>query len=91
MSMLNLSLDMEKVLPPPAADVGEGSGELDIGLRGSTVRWVHGCLALGGINRKVFDTMRILRRGMNLYIAPTSSRLMKKVAPMRNVYLFSRD
>jgi len=31
MSMVNLSLDMEKVLLPPVAEVGEASGdELDI-------------------------------------------------------------
>jgi hypothetical protein len=47
MSMLNLSLDMEKVLPPPVVDVGEGSGELDIGPRRSTDRWVYRYLALG--------------------------------------------
>ena len=91
MSMLNLSLDMEKVLPPPAADVGEGSGELDIGLRVSTDRWVHGCLALGGINRKVFDTMRILRRGNQFVYSADEFKHMKKVAPMRDVYLFSSD
>jgi hypothetical protein len=28
--MVNLSLDMEKVLPPPEAEVGEPSGELDM-------------------------------------------------------------
>jgi hypothetical protein len=91
MSMLNLSLDMEKVLPPPTADVGEGSGELDIGLRGSTGRWVHGCVALGGINRKAFDTVRILRGGNQSVYSTDEFELMKKVAPMRNVYLFSRD
>lgn len=55
MSMLNLSLDMENVLPPPAADVGEGSGELDIESGGSTDRWVHRYLA-PRINRKQFET-----------------------------------
>jgi len=56
MSMLNLSRDMEKVLPPPAADVGEGSGELDIWPGGKTDRWVHRCLSLR-INTKLLETM----------------------------------
>jgi hypothetical protein len=30
MSTVNLSRDMEKCLPPPVAEVGEASGELDI-------------------------------------------------------------
>lgn len=42
MSMLNLSLDMENVLPPPVAEVGEASGEeLDIASGGGTDSGVH--------------------------------------------------
>jgi hypothetical protein len=56
MSMLNLSLDMEKVLTPPATDVGEGSGELDIGPEERIDRWAHRCLAVR-INIMLVETM----------------------------------
>lgn len=39
--MLNLSLDMEKVLPPPIVEVGEASGELDIASGGCTDSCIH--------------------------------------------------
>jgi hypothetical protein len=48
MSMVNLSLDMENVLPPPVADVGDASGdELDITPGARADSWAHRCLALG--------------------------------------------
>jgi hypothetical protein len=48
MSMVNLSLDIENVLPPPIADVGDASGdELDIASGARADGWDHRCLALG--------------------------------------------
>jgi len=61
--MLNLSLEMENVLPPPVAEVGEASGdELDIVPgAGGTDSWVHRKEPGQRDKWKLADEMSIIR------------------------------